>query len=121
MMHRFSVLLLLFATFAFAGCTESIDSLCGDVASRQCERCETCIAELDSSEVTGNDVCGIEEDASCVSELRQRCQAQSSTLEEPKDDLEACIDSLGQFSCEDVLRGYAQDSRTTTYECSYFL
>lgn len=119
---RFGIAGLFFASLLLlTGCTESIDALCEDAATRQCERCTTCIADLDSSDVSGRQVCGIEKQDDCVAELQNRCEQQSSTLEEPKEDLEMCLDSLNQLTCDEVLRGFAQDTRTTTYECEYFL
>lgn len=105
--------------FSF-GCNESVEVLCDDIAQRQCERCSTCAAEVDDGSLTSREVCGVSK-GNCEADFREQCEYQSSTLEDPKERLDECIQSLNSLTCDSVLTGYTVGSRVTTYECEYFL
>lgn len=100
----------------------SIEEQCGDIARRQCDACFSCAEALD--EIDGAALCklsaGVELEG-CIERFQDRCQGQASTLEDSSDDLQACVDSLPEPTCEPLYGAWAQDKDFATDACAFFL
>lgn len=95
----------------------SLDSLCEEAATTQCERCFTC-------DVDPSALCSLPADTSqeqCVEVLARTCGDQSATVEEPKQSLRACTDSIDSLTCDLLIASHAQGGPSSVPACDYFL
>jgi hypothetical protein len=103
------------------GCLVSdIDELCQEIAETQCDQCFACANEA----VPADDTCGLTTASSpeaCVEDKQARCSGQASTVERPKEDLNACIDSQVNVSCPAQREQAVRGATPATQECVYFL
>jgi len=107
--------------FLVPGCLVSdIEDLCQEIAETQCDQCLACgnetvpaSATCDLTVATGRE--------QCIQVKKTHCSNQASTVEMPKEELNACIDSQVRSTCikqrEQAVRGVSP----TTPECVYFL
>lgn len=100
----------------------SIEEQCETIAAEQCGACFRCAEGID--EVGGAELCELSAKTTrqaCVTLLRNRCEDQASTLEDSSDDLQACVDSFAERTCEPLYAAWAQDGDATTDACAFFL
>lgn len=102
---------------AAIGCgPPSVEQLCEEVAAEQCAACYAC-------EIDGATACGLRDGASedaCQQEMAGRCEDQAATLERPKVWLDDCSASLGELTCDVLVRAAVQGAPHTTDACTYF-
>ncbi len=114
----------LISFFVFTtGCFPEVEALCEDVAFNECQRCFEC---GDEAGPTSNQLCRLNSETElteerCRSLVAERCSYQASTLDEPKKDLNECIDTQETDTCEAKLNRQALDQTTATSQCAYFL
>ena len=106
------------------GCFPEIEELCEDVAIAECQQCFECAPAEGGP--TGGQICGVEFDSdvdeeACITRLSDRCAGQASTLDEPKQEINECLDSQATNTCDLLLSRHAQNQQSSSRQCAYFL
>ncbi|MEZ4460208.1 MAG: hypothetical protein R3E66_10875 [bacterium] len=96
-----------------SGCYPPIEETCADIAATQCEIC-TSWGRPDQS-VRAYVCCRL------CRNVDVSLRNQSSTLQDPKADIQVCSDALSDWTCDDALETAAQGRGATVDACSYFL